>query len=591
VTVVTGAEGVRWDLAPLAPSEQAMRERTEDAVADAAAFIERWPVETIEAVEAAGVAELLRELALLRAAREEVAEWSLLLQWTDSENPATQDNSAWIEERLPRIDEARRHFELAWASVPDERAESVSDADEVAADRHYLRSIRRFAPFMLSPAEERVLAAREASANTAWRSLRDRTLGALATEFDDGTGSREWSLSELEAARRNNTDRDVRRGAAAAVRDLVEPVQPVLAQCYDAVVADRLAIDGLRGYEDPMSARNLENEIDAEVVESLVAAAEAHRDLGARWFRAKARLLGIDRLETFDLAVGAVESAPLPWDDARQLAVEGFAGLSPELGAEAERFFAERRVDAEIRRGKPFGAFCVQPSTRVPGFVLTNWSGEVGGLSALSHELGHGLHFALAGRAQTEHSFKSGLTISEIPSTFSELSLVDRLLEEGSPLARAALVMELDQTVAVAFMATAFVRFEQRTYAARSEGQALTPERLSDLCGAAVGEGFGDGVGDELGLLPIGWALFPHFVHERFYMYAYVFALLVAAALVRRSREPGFAGRYTEFLARGGSGSPEELLAILCIDLGAPDVWDDGFALITSWLDAIEDES
>jgi oligoendopeptidase F len=589
VTVATGAEGVRWDLAPLAPSEPAMRERLEAAVDDASAFVERWPVETIEATDPEALAELLRELASLRAARDEVAEWSLLLQWTDAENPATQDIGAWVEERLPRIDEALRHFELAWAALPDERAESTADDEQVASDRHYLRSIRRFAPYMLSPAEERVLAAREASANTAWRSLRDRTLGALATEFDDGAGPREWSLSELEAARRNNTDRDVRRRSAAAVRDLVEPVQPVLAQCYDAVVADRLAIDGLRGHNDPMAARNLENEIDVDVVESLVSAAEAHRDLGARWYAAKARLLGIDRLETYDLAVGAVESPPLPWEDARQIAVDGFTSLSPELGAEAERFFAEHRVDAEIRRGKPYGAFCVQPSTRVPGFVLTNWSGEVGGLSALSHELGHGLHFALAGRAQSEHSFKAGLTISEIPSTFAELALVDQLLEEGSPLARSALVNELDQMVAVAFMATAFVRFEQRTYGARAEGQALTPERLSDLCGAAVADAY-DGVGDELGILPIGWALFPHFVHERFYMYAYVFALLIAAALVRRSREPGFADRYTEFLARGGSGSPEELLAIVGVDLGAPTVWDDGFALIASWLDAIEQD-
>ena len=556
MTVTTGAEGVRWDLTPLAPSEPAMRERMEEAVADAAAFVERWPVAAIQTAEPAALAELLRELASLRAARDEVAEWSMLLQWSDGENPATADVSAWVEERLPRIDEALRHFELAWAAVPDERAESVADDEQVAHDRHYLRSIRRFAPFMLSPGEERVLAAREASANAAWRSLRDRTLGALATGFDDGTGAREWSLSELEAARRNNPDRDVRRRAAAAVRDLVEPVQPVLAQCYDAVVADRLAVDGLRGHEDPMAARNLENEIDAAVVESLVSAAEAHRDLGARWYAAKARLLGIERLETYDLAVGAVESAPLPWDDARRIAVDGFTSLSPELGTEAERFFAEHRVDAEIRRGKPFGAFCVQPSTRVPGFVLTNWSGEVGGLSALSHELGHGLHFALAGRTQTEHSFKAGLTISEIPSTFAELALVDRLLEEGSPLARAALANELDQMVAVAFMATAFVRFEQRTYGARAEGQALTPERLSDLCGAAVGEAYGDGVGDELGMLPIGWALFPHFVHERFYMYAYVFALLVAAALVRRSREPGFADRYRSSWREAGRGRP-----------------------------------
>jgi oligoendopeptidase F len=588
VTAATGAEGVRWDLSPLAPSEEAMKARTDAAVADAAAFVDRWPAETIQAVEPEALAELLREVAGLRSARSEAAEWSFLLQWSQGDDPATADIAAWVDERLPRLDEAIRHFELAWMAVPDDRARALAGDGQVAADRHYLLAVRRFAPFMLSPAEERVLAARDASANGAWRSLRDRTLGALATDFDDGTGEREWSLSELESTRRTHRDREVRRRAAVATRALVEPALPVLAQCYDAVVADRLSIDHLRGHDDPMAARNLENEIDAEVVEQLLTSAEAHRELGTRWFAAKARMLGVDRIETFDLAAAAVEAPPLAWDEGRRLVVEVFESLTPELGAEAERFFAEQRVDAEIRRGKPFGAFCVQASTRTPGFALVNWSGELGDLVTLGHELGHGLHFALAGHAQTDNSFKSGLTVSEIPSTFAELLLVDRLLEAGSELGRAALARELDQMVIVAFWATALARFEQRTYAVRADGQALTAERLSDLCAAVTGEGLADAVADEAGVFPINWALLPHFVHERFYMYAYVFALLVAAGLVRRAREPGFGERYAEFLARGGSGSPEELLAILDVDLGGPGIWDDGFALLAGWLDTIE---
>jgi oligoendopeptidase F len=585
---MTGAEGVRWDLTPLVPSEQAMRERIDDAVAAAAAFVERWPVGAIEGIDPPALAEALGELADLRAARSEAAEWPFLLQWSDGENPAVADVSAWVEERLPRLDEAIRHFELAWMGLPEERARTLADDELVAPDRHYLLSVRRFAPFMLSPAEERALTAREASANTAWRSLRDRTLGALTVPFDDGSGEREWSLSELEAARRSNPERGARRAAAAATRELVEPVLPVLAQCYDAVVADRLSLDGLRGHDDPMSARNLENEIDGRVVERLLTAAEAHYDLGRRWFATKARLLGLERLDMIDLGVAAIGSPPLRWDEGRRLTVEVFESLSPSVGAEAERFFAEQRVDAEIRRGKPFGAFCVQPSTRVPGFALVNWSGELGDLVALTHELGHGVHFAFAGRSQTDNSFKSGLTVSEIPSTFAELRLVDHLLEVEPELGRVALARELDHIVLVALWATALTRYEQRAYDARADGQALTPERLADLCDAELGKAMAGAVGDEQGIRAITWALLPHFVHERFYTYAYVFALLVAASLVVSAREPDFSERFDHFLARGGSGSPHELLAILGADVDSPGIWDDGFALIESWLDAIE---
>jgi oligoendopeptidase F len=219
--------------------------------------------------------------------------------------------------------------------------------------------------------------------------------------------------------------------------------------------------------------------------------------------------------------------------------------------------------------------------------VLLSWAGELGDLCALTHELGHGVHFALSAEAQTDNSFEAGLTISEIPSTFAELLLVDRLGDDES-LGRAVLARMLDQMVLVAFTASALARYEQRAYAARAEGLALTPERLNELCGEELAKVMGDVVGDEEGIRPRMWAFLPHFVHARFYTYAYTFALLVAAGLVRRSREDGFADRYEEFLARGASGSPEELLAILGVDPGDPAIWDDGFSLIAEWIDALD---
>ena len=586
-TVESGAEGVRWDLTPLAPSEQAMKERLEAGAADAAAFVERWPVEAIATIDPPALATLLGELSDLRAGRREGEWWAFLLRWSEAENPAVADINAWVDERLPRFDEAIRHFELAWIAIPDEQAHELAERDEVAADRHYLLAVRRFAPFVLSPAEERALSVRDASARTAWAGLRDRTLGALTTRFDDGEGEREWALAELESTRRSHRDRDVRRRASAATRELVLPALPVLAQCYDAIVADRLALDGLRGYGDPMAERNLENEIDARVVEELMSAAERHVEVGHRWFEAKARLLGIDRLDAIDFSASAVEVAPLSWEQGRRAAVEVFAGLSPRLGDVAERFFTEARVDAEPRRGKPYGAFAVWPSTRVPGYVLLSWAGELGDLGALVHELGHGTHYGLAAEAQTDNSLEPGLTVSEIPSTFAELLLVDHLLETDPALGRAMLARTLDQMVLVAFTAVALARYEQRAYAARAEGLALTPERLNELCGAEVGKVTADVVTDDEGMRPLMWAFMPHFVHERFYTYAYTFALLVAAGLVRRSREDGFAACYEEFLSRGASGSPEELLAILGVDLGDPGIWDDGFALLGEWIDRL----
>jgi oligoendopeptidase F len=576
-------------LTPLAPSEEAMKDRLDAAVADAAGFVERWPVDAIRAVDPEQLATLLDELADLRAAAKEGKYWTMLLTWTDSGNPAVQDVQAWVDDRLPRFDEALRHFELAWAAVPDDRAHELADADAVARDRHYLLSVRRFRPYHLSAGEERALASRDAAATSAWQSLRDRTLGALVAPFDDGTGEREWPLSDLESARRVHPDRDVRRRAQEATNALIEPVLPVLAHCYDSLVADRLSVDRLRGFTDPIAPRCLEDELDPAVVEGLLSAAEQHVEIGYRWFRAKAKMLGLERLDAIDTAAPIGDDTTVQWEAGRKLVVDMFGGLAPELGTEAERFFSERRIDAETRRGKPAGAFCVWPSTRTTGFVLVNWHGRVGDVLTVAHELGHGVHGALSARRQTDNSLDTGLAVVEVPSTFAELRFVDTLLEADHPLARPLLARALDHSVLVAFTASALARYEQRAYAMRADGKALTPERLCEASEAALAPVRGDAVTDELGSDALIWASLPHFVHERFYTYAYTFALLLSAGLLARSRDPGFSERYARFLGAGGSASPEELMAILEVDLHDPEIWNDGFAVLDSWIDRIDD--
>jgi oligoendopeptidase F len=583
--VESGAQGVRWDLTPLAPSEEAMKERLEAAVADAAAFMERWPAESLETIEPTSLRELLCELADIRAARFEANQWAFMLTRTDSENPAVLDIRAWVDNRSPRLDEAIRHFELAWMAIPDDRARSLAGDEAVARDHHYLLSVRRFRPFMLSPAEERALSARDASAATAWQTLRVRTLGSLSARFDDGSGEREWPLSELETARRAHPNRDVRRRTQETTTALFEPVLPVLAHCYDSLVADRLAVDDLRGHDDPIDRANLENEIDAGVVEAVLAASEAHVEIAHRWFRRKAALLGLERLDAVDLQAAVVEERVLPWDEARRLVVDTFGGVTPRLGIEAERFFSENRIDAEPRRGKPSGAFMVWPSTRVPGFVFLNWTGQLRDLVMLTHELGHGTHKALAAHAQTDNSLKQGVAVAEVPSTFAELLLVDHLLSTDEDLGRGLLARELDQAVISAYMSAAFARFEQAAYALRADGQALNADRLNALCEAAVAKVWGDAVTDELGSGKLWWASLPHFIHERFYTYSYTFAFLLAAGLVARSREPGFAKRYERFLTAGGSSSPKKLLAVVGVDLADPEIWNDGYAVLDDFVE------
>ena len=581
-----GAKGIRFDLTPLAPTESIMKERLESAAAAADSFAARWPIESIHAIESAELLELLGELADLRAAREEGRWWAFLLARTDSENPQVLDVQAWVDSRLPRFDAAIRHFEVGWSGVADEQATRLIQDEAVAHERHYLLSLRRFQPFLLSSVEERALQVREASARTAWASLRGRVLGSLTATFDDGSGPRTFPLAEIQGLR-THADRALRRDAWETMRDLLDPVLPIIASCYDAVVADRLAVDALRGHIDPMEPTNLANELERDLVDSLLAATEAHFELGQRWFAAKATLLGLEQLDTIDLFAPGSEPKPITWNDARRRAVAVFAGISPDMGVEVEGFFGERRIDAEPRHGKPDGAMCIWPSTRVPGFIVVNWSGAFFDLVMLTHELGHGIHFAVASREQSDNSFKPGIPLSEVASTFAQLRLLEDVVAAGGELARPMLARTLDSVVGAVLMQVAFARYEQKAYGLRGEGQALTHDRLSDLCDEELAKVWGDGMTDELGVRRTMWAPPPHFIHERFYTYSYAFAFLLAAALLARSRERGFSERYERFLAAGGSASPEQLMHIVGVDLHDPRIWEDGFNVIEDWLEDV----
>jgi oligoendopeptidase F len=87
------------------------------------------------------------------------------------------------------------------------------------------------------------------------------------------------------------------------------------------------------------------------------------------------------------------------------------------------------------------------------------------------------------------------------------------------------------------------------------------------------------------------WSYIPHFINTPGYVYAYAYGQLLALSVYGRYLEegPAFAPRYLELLAAGGSRSPEELGAIVGIDLADPGFWDYGLQLVEQQLQAAEE--
>jgi oligoendopeptidase F len=324
---------------------------------------------------------------------------------------------------------------------------------------------------------------------------------------------------------------------------------------------------------------------------ALIEAVRGRYDIPQRWYALKARLLGIERLADYDRSAPvSAKDVSFAYGEARELVLETYDAFSPEAGRIVRRFFDEHWVDAPVRPHKRGGAFCSYTVPSVHPYVLLNFTARRRDVLTMAHELGHGLHAAIAAPQGLFHH-STPLTLAETASVFGEALVFGRLLDQApDDDSRLGLLAErIDSAVATVFRQMAMNRFEHLAHTSRRDEGELSVDRINELWVESQAELFGDSVEITDGYRT-WWSYIPHFINTPGYVYAYSYGLLLALSVYGRYREQGeaFAPRYLELLAAGGSRSPEDLAAIVGIDLTDPGFWDSGLALVQEQLTAAE---
>jgi oligoendopeptidase F len=577
-TQTTTSAGIHWDLGPLFADDDAARAAMPALLDDCRAFRERYRGRVAE-LEAPALAEALAELAALDNRLSRLASYAGLRLTVNVNGEAERDLNAAVEMAMTEAMNALRFFQLEWIAVDDAHAERILADEALARDRHYLASSRRFAPHTRSEPEEEMLAERDPAAAGAWHTLFDQVTSTLRVPFDGA----DRTIDEV-LARVRGPVREQRLAAYEALFTALEPQTPILAHVYDSLVADRLVLDRVRGYKQPREPRDLDNELPSEAVDVLLAAVERHHHLAHRWFRHKAKLLGLDKLALGDQYAPLGSTRAVAYDDATALVENALDAFSPRIGDVARGLYRDHRIDAEPRSGKRGGAFCASIAQDALPYIMLNFTDQMDDVRTLAHEIGHAMQFQLAGERQTALSHHPPLALAEVPSTFAEMIVVDRLLAaaaDDTQVRLGLLASSVENAFATVFRQTHMVRYEEGAYALRAEGKALLPDRLADVWLETNRPYYGDAVELPAGYR-FGWSYIPHFIHTRFYTYAYVFAHLASLALYAKYREDGdaFVGPYLDFLSIGGAASPQEQLAAIGLDISRDDCWDAGFAEI-----------
>ncbi|GIW45880.1 MAG: oligoendopeptidase F [Candidatus Binatia bacterium] len=573
------AAGIRWDLRDLYadPNDPRIEEDIRHARARAEEFRRRYQgrVADLEG------ADLRAAIAEMEAILELVGRWTSyadLLHAAQVDVPRHGALLAHTQEQASAVRQLLLFFELEWLALADETVQRRLADPVVAPYRHFLESLRRYRPHVLSEPEERILEEKANTGARAFARLFDETVSRLQFRVEHNGEIRHLNESEV-LALLHEPDRSLRRAAAEALTRGLADNQVLLGFVFNVLAQDHAIDDRLRHYSDPMEARHLANEVDAATVEALLATCESHYPLAQRYYGLKRRLLGVDEL--FDYDRYAPVGATLPrvgWEECRAIVLEAYGAFSPQMRAIAELFFHRNWIDAEPRNGKRGGAFSASTVPSAHPYILLHFTGQLHDVMTTAHELGHGVHQYLA-RKQGYLQMDTPLTMAETASVFGEMlvfqSLRGKIQDRAQRLS--LLCHKIEDTIATVFRQVALTRFEQRLHRARREQGELSCDTIGQLWFEENARLYGNTV-SLTDSYRWWWSYIPHFVHSPFYCYAYAFGELLVLALFElyAQQGPAFVPRYIELLEAGGSKRPEELLRPFGIDIRKPEFWQLG---------------
>lgn len=473
----------------------------------------------------------------------------------------------------------------AWLGEGD--VDALLAASELArAHEHLIRRSVQLARYQMTPQEEDLAARLRPSGAGGWAKLHGNVSSQLRGEF-------RGQMLPVTALRALATDPDesVRRDAYEAERKVWQDAEVVLAAALNGVKGEEGTLAARRGFPDAVAPSLLTHGIDRETLGAMQGAVERSLPDFRRYFAAKARALGKEKLDWWDL-FAPVGRSQTEWtyEAGTRFVEEQFRSYSDQLGDYAARAFREGWIDAGPRDGKRGGAFCMAWAGD-ESRILMNHDPSLDSVSTLAHELGHGYHNLLRA-ARTPLQRETPMTLSETASIFCETIIQNAALEQATGEER-LYVLEtqlLGHAQVVVDIHSRFL-FERAVFEKRAE-RDLTPQEFCDLMTWAQRETYGDALASTH---PYMWAVKPHYYSLSFYNYPYTFGLLFGLGLYaqyqaakERGEAADFQRRYDDLLSRTGLADTRTLAARFGIDLHAPEFWEGSLNVIRGQIAAYE---
>ena len=505
----------------------------------------------------------------------------------DTQDQNAQSLMGRVQQFVAEMQNRTLFFNLWWKDLDDANAQRLMDAS--GDYRYYLEEIRHFKPHTLSEAEEKVINLKDVTGSSALINLYDAITNRYVFKLEVNGEVKELTRAQLQPYVQG-PDADLRAKAYQELYRVYGEDGPVLGQMYQTRARDWHNENiTMRKFSSPMSVRNLANDVPDEAVNVLMDVTKKNSRIFQRYFKLKARYVGVDKLRRYDIYAPVAKSdKAFEFGDAARMVLESFSAFEPKVGELAQRVFDQDHLDSEVRKGKQGGAFCASINPENTPYVLMNFTGRARDVATLAHELGHAIHAMLASHHST-FTFHSSLPLAETASTFGEMMLTEKLLSEETDEAvrRDILFKQMDDAFATILRQIYFAMFE------RDAHEMIRKNASTDELSAAYMENLKEQFGDSVELsdeFKWEWVSIPHIYHTPFYVYAYAFGQLLVFSLYQQFKAEGesFKPKYLKILSAGGSEAPERILADAGIDIRSPQFWQGGFDVLSRMVDELE---
>jgi oligoendopeptidase F len=552
------------------------------------AFINTWK----------GRMDYLRDPAFLKKALDDYEAWKryyssegdegyyFWLRTSQNQNdPVLKAKFNLIEQFSKKIQNDIQFFYLRIAKIPERLQKKFIQYPGLKAYKHYLERLFAESKYLLSEPEEKIMNLKSPSSYANWVKMTSSFLAKEERSVISENGKRGMKPFSEIASLMNSRQRKVRDSAAKAFNDILRKHVDIAEAEINSVLANKKVDDELRGLSRPDLARHISDDIDPEIVDTLIKTVSIRFDISSRFYNLKARLLRVKKLKYHERNVEySTISKKYPYHDSLKLIMKVFRNLDQMFARILDGFMQNGQFDVYPRKGKAGGAFCAHNLISQPTYILLNHTDRLNDVLTLAHELGHGINNELIRGKQNSLNFGTPISTAEVASTFMEDFVLQEIMGKADDELRLSImVMRLNDEVSTIFRQVACYRFEQELHDQFRQKGYLSKEDIGKLFRKHMASYMGNAVEQSAG--SENWWVYWGHIRSFFYVYSYASGLLISKSLQNSvKKDPRFIGKVKEFLSAGLSDSPKNIFGKLGIDISDKQFWVRGIEEVETLL-------